>query len=80
MSEADEKQMMPIIISGAIGAMALADAFVVTGDSDDMVKILLGIGSLAVAAMLFFSGGQSMPSLPFGSKEEEPEEEPEAKF
>ena len=80
MSEVDEKQMMPIIISGAIGAMALADAFVVTGDSDDMVKILLGIGSLAVAAMLFFSGGQSMPSLPFGSKEEEPEEEPEAKF
>ena len=80
MSEADEKQMIPIIISGAIGAMALADAFVVTGDSDDIVKILLGIGSLAVAAMLFFSGGQSMPSLPFGSKEEEPEEEPEAKF
>ena len=80
MSEPGEKQMIPIIISGAIGAMALADAFVVTGDSDDMVKILLGIGSLAVAAMLFFSGGQSMPSLPFGSKEEEPEEEPEAKF
>ena len=80
MSEVDEKQMMPIIISGAIGAMALADALVVTGDSDDMVKILLGIGSLAVAAMLFFSGGQSMPSLPFGSKKEEPEEEPEAKF
>ncbi|DAC42501.1 MAG TPA: hypothetical protein HA247_05815 [Candidatus Thalassarchaeaceae archaeon] len=80
MSEADEKQMMPIIISGAIGAMALADAFVVTGDSDDMAKILLGVGSLAVAAMLFFSGGQSMPSLPFGSKEEEPEEEPETKF
>ena len=80
MSEADEKQMIPIILSGARGAMAIADAFVVTGDSDDIVKILLGIGSLAVAAMLFFSGGQSMPSLPFGSKEEEPEEEPEAKF
>ena len=80
MSEADEKQMIPIIISGAVGAMALIDAFVVTGDSDDMAKILLGIGSLAVAAILFLSGGQSMPSLPFGSKEEEPEEEPETKF
>ena len=72
--------MLPIIISGAVGVLALVDAFAVTGDSDDMAKILLGIGSLVVSAILFFSGGQSMPSLPFISKEEEPEEEPEAKF
>tara|TARA_B100001248_G_scaffold131790_1_gene99001 strand:+ start:218 stop:460 length:243 start_codon:yes stop_codon:yes gene_type:complete len=80
MSEADEKQMLPIAISGAVGVMALVDAFLITSDSDDMVKILLGIGSLAVSAILFFSGGNTMPSLPFGAKEEEPEEEPEPKF
>lgn len=80
MSEAQEKQMMPIALSGAIGVLALADAFLITSDSDDMVKILLGIGSLAVSAILLFSGGNSMPSLPFGNKKEEPEEEPEPKF
>lgn len=80
MSEADEKQMLPIALSGAIGVLALADAFLITSDSDDMFKIILGIGSLAVSAILLFSGGNSMPSLPFGGKEEEPEEEPEPKF
>ena len=42
MSEADEKQMLPIALSGAIGALALADAFLITSDSDDMFKIVLG--------------------------------------
>ncbi|MBH33340.1 MAG: hypothetical protein CMB75_02960 [Euryarchaeota archaeon] len=80
MSEADEKQMLPIALSGAIGVLALADAFLITADSDDMFKIILGIGSLAVSAILLFSGDNPMPSLPFGGKEEEPEEEPEPKF
>ena len=80
MSEADGKQMLPIAISGVVGLMALVDAFLITGASDDMVKILLGIGSLAVSVILFLSGGNTMPSLPFGTKEEEPEEEPEPKF
>ena len=80
MSGAEEKQMLPIALSGAIGVLALADAFLITSDSDDMFKIILGIGSLAVSAILLFSGGNPMPSLPFGGKEEEPEEEPEPKF
>ena len=80
MSEADEKQMLPIALSGAIGVLALADAFLITSDSEDMFKIILGIGSIAVSAILLFSGANPMPSLPFGGKEEEPEEEPEPKF
>ena len=41
MSEADAKPMMPIVLSGAIGALALADALVITGDTDDVVKLSL---------------------------------------
>jgi multisubunit Na+/H+ antiporter MnhC subunit len=80
MSGADEKQTLPIALSGAIGVLAIADAFLITSDSDDMFKILLGIGSIAVSALLLFSGGNSMSSFPFVGKEEEPEEEPEPKF
>lgn len=77
MSEADAKPMMPIVLSGAIGALALADAFVITGDTDDVVKIIVGFGALAVSALLLLSGGLSMPSM----KKEEPEEpEPKPKF
>ena len=57
MSEADAKPMMPIVLSGAIGALALADAFAITGDTDDVVKIIVGVGALAVSALLLLSGG-----------------------
>tara|TARA_Y100001935_G_scaffold107822_1_gene89467 strand:- start:4900 stop:5142 length:243 start_codon:yes stop_codon:yes gene_type:complete len=80
MSEADEKPMIPIVLSGALGALALADAFVITQDSDDIVKILVGIGALAVSAILLSAGGLSMPAMPSRKKEEQEEPEPEPKF
>ena len=80
MSEADEKPMIPIVLSGALGALALADAFVITQDSDDIVKILVGIGALAVSAILLSAGGLSMPAMPSRKIEEQEEPEPEPKF
>ncbi len=80
MSEADEKPMIPIVLSGALGALALADAFVITQDSDDIVKILVGIGALAVSAILLSAGGLSMPAMPSRKKEEQEEPEQEPKF
>lgn len=80
MSEADAKPMMPIVLSGAMGALALADAFVITGDTDDVVKIIVGVGALAVSALLLLSGGLSMPAMPSMKKEEPEEPEPEPKF
>ncbi|MGB0163845.1 MAG: hypothetical protein ACPF9I_00295 [Candidatus Thalassarchaeaceae archaeon] len=79
MSEADAKPMMPIILSGAIGAITLLDAFVLTGDTGDLVKVGAGFGSIAVSASLLFAGGLSMPSMP-SRRKEEPEPEPEQKF
>ena len=79
MSEADAKPMMPIILSGAIGAITLLDAFVLTGDTGDLVKVGAGFVSIAVSASLLFSGGLSMPSMP-SRRKEEPEPEPEQKF
>ncbi|MGB0791363.1 MAG: hypothetical protein ACPGQG_02435 [Candidatus Thalassarchaeaceae archaeon] len=79
MSEADAKPMMPIILSGAIGAITLLDAFVLTGDTGDLVKVGAGFGSIAVSASLLFSGGLSMPPMP-SRRKEEPEPEPEQKF
>ena len=79
MSEADAKPMMPIILSGAIGAITLLDAFVLTGDTGDLVKVGAGFGSIAVSASLLFSGGLSMPSMS-SRRKEEPEPEPEQKF
>ena len=55
MSEADAKPMMPIVLSGAIGALALADAFAITGDTDDVVKIIVGVGALAVSAPVSYT-------------------------
>ena len=80
MSEADAKPIMPIVLSGAIGALALADALAITGDTDDVVKIIVGVGALAVSALLLLSGGLSMPSMPSMKKEEPEEPEPEPKF
>ena len=62
MSEADAKPMMPIILSGAIGAITLLDAFVLTGDTGDLVKVGAGFGSIAVSASLLFQG--VYPCLP----------------
>ena len=78
MSEADAKPMMPIILSGAIGAITLLDAFVLTGDTGDLVKVGAGFGSIAVSASSS-SQGLSMPSMP-SRRKEEPEPEPEQKF
>ena len=64
MSEADAKPMMPIVLSGAIGALALADAFVITGDTDDVVKIIVGVGALAVSALLLLSVSYTHLTLP----------------
>lgn len=76
MSEAEAKPMMPIILSGAIGAFTILDAFVLTGDTGDLVKIGAGFGSIIVSASLLLAGGLSMPSR----RKEEPEPEPEQKF